>query len=110
LNNARLEDMFRGWFVGDFEPSAFKTDGCEVAVKSYRAGEKEPLHHHKISTEITLILTGEVLMAGRKWGPGDIVVLSPGHATEFEAITDTINVVVKVPSAKNDKFFGTIVD
>jgi hypothetical protein len=32
--------MFKGWFVGDFTPTAFKTDACEVAVKTYKAGEK----------------------------------------------------------------------
>jgi mannose-6-phosphate isomerase-like protein (cupin superfamily) len=107
MNNARLEDMLKGWFVGNFEPSAYKSNDCEVAVKSYQAGDKEPLHHHKISTEITLILSGEVLMVGKKWRSGDIVVLSPDESTDFEAISDCITVVVKTPSAKNDKYLGS---
>ena len=106
MNAARLEDMVKGWFIGDFEPSALKTNECEVAVKFYFAGDKEPLHHHKISTETTLILTGEVWMVGKKWGPGDIVVLLPGESTSFEAITDCTSIVVKTPSVKNDKYFG----
>jgi hypothetical protein len=106
MNNARLEDMLKGWFVGNFEPSAFKSNDCEVAVKSYQAGDKEPLHHHKISTEITLILTGEARMAGRNWGPGDIVVLLPGESTDFEAITNCNSVVVKIPCVKDDKYLG----
>ena len=35
----RLDDMVRGWFVGNFEPTAYRTDGAEVAVKHYAAGE-----------------------------------------------------------------------
>jgi hypothetical protein len=106
MNTARLEDMVKGWFVGDFEPSAFKTNDCEVAVKSYSAGDREPLHHHKIATEITLVLLGEVWMVEKKWGPGDIIVLHPGDATDFMAITDCTNVVVKIPGSLYDKYIG----
>jgi quercetin dioxygenase-like cupin family protein len=104
MNHARLADMVKGWFVGGFSPTAFATDACEVAVKSYRAGDAEAAHYHKIATEITLVLEGRVRMAGREWGPGDIVVLAPGEATDFEALTDAVNVVVKTPGALSDKF------
>ena len=39
-----LKDMIGGWFIGDFEPTAWKTAGFEVAVKEYKAGDKEPKH------------------------------------------------------------------
>jgi quercetin dioxygenase-like cupin family protein len=45
-------------------------------------------------------------MQDREWGPGDIIVLEPGEATSFEALTDAVNVVVKTPSAKGDKYDG----
>ena len=106
MNTGRLQDMFKGWFVGDFDPSLLQTDACEVAVKSYKAGDSEELHHHKVATEVTLILSGRVRMCGREWGEGDIVVLAPGEATAFEALTDAVNVVVKTPGAKNDKYLG----
>jgi quercetin dioxygenase-like cupin family protein len=96
--------MFKGWFVGGFEPTAFQTNAAEVAVKSYKAGETEKKHFHKIATEITLILSGEVEMCGKVWGPGSIIVLHPGEATSFMALQDSTNVVVKVPSVKDDKF------
>ena len=38
----------------------------------------------------------------------DIVVLEPGEATDFVALTDASNVVVKVPGAANDKFLSAI--
>jgi hypothetical protein len=37
----RLEDMTRGWFVGDFAPTLYRTDAVEVAVKHFTAGESE---------------------------------------------------------------------
>jgi quercetin dioxygenase-like cupin family protein len=106
MNNGNLQDMFKGWFVGDFSPSLLRTDACEVAVKTYKAGESEELHFHKVATEVTLILSGRVRMCGREWGEGDIIVLEPGEATDFMAITNAVNVVVKTPGAKNDKYLG----
>jgi quercetin dioxygenase-like cupin family protein len=106
MNTGKLQDMFKGWFVGDFNPSLLRTDACEVAVKTYKAGEAEELHHHKVATEVTLILSGRVRMCGKEWGEGDIIVLEPGEATDFLALTDAVNVVVKTPGAKNDKYLG----
>jgi quercetin dioxygenase-like cupin family protein len=106
MNHARLEDMVKGWFVGAFTPTAHATGACEVAFKSYRAGDKEELHHHKVATEITVVLSGKVRMAGREWSAGDIIVLEPGEATDFEAITHATNIVVKTPGAINDKYLG----
>lgn len=100
---ARLDEMVRGWFVGGFQPAAYSTEACEVAVRHYTASDKEALHRHMVATEITVILSGRVRMMDRECCAGDIVVLSPGEATDFEAITDCATVVVKVPGALNDK-------
>lgn len=104
MKTAHLDNMFKGWFVGNFTPTVLSTEACEVAVKRYRAGELESAHFHKIATEVTLVLSGQIRMAGKEWGPGDIVVLSPGEVTDFEALTDAVNVVVKIPCAPNDKY------
>lgn len=104
MNSCRLEDMVNGWFVGAFEPTAHHSHACEVAVKNYSAGDAESAHFHKVATEITLVLSGTVCMCGREFSAGDIVVLQPGEITSFLALTDAINVVVKVPGALNDKY------
>lgn len=104
MKHAKLDDMVKGWFVGGFSPTAHNTESCEVAVKYYKAGDKERAHTHKVATEITLVLSGHVRMAGREWSGGDIVILAPGEITDFEAITDCVNVVVKTPGALDDKF------
>ena len=101
---ASLNDMVKGWFVGNFEPTLYRTNDCEVAVKTYKKGEKEEAHYHKIATEITVIAKGRVRMFGNIYNEGDIVVVDPGDATDFEAIEDTMNIVVKIPGANNDKY------
>ncbi|CCV44199.1 unnamed protein product [Yersinia enterocolitica (type O:5,27) str. YE149/02] len=104
MTNHKLEDMIKGWFVGGFSPTAYKTEACEVAVKNYVNGDNEAPHYHKIATEITLVLSGRIKMQGKEWGPGDIIVLPPGEITGFEALTDACNVVVKIPGALGDKY------
>lgn len=99
-----IEEMKGGWFIGNFEPSLFKTNDCEVAVKKYEAGDKEGKHYHKIATEYTVIVKGKVRMFNKEYSAGQIVVVEPGDITDFFALEDTINVVVKIPGANNDKY------
>lgn len=103
---AKLSAMTKGWFVGNFEPSVFKTGDVEVAVKSYKKGAVEPAHFHKVATEVTVIVSGRVKMFGREWGTGDIIIAEPNEVTCFEALEDSVNTVVKVPGAENDKYLA----
>lgn len=101
---SKLEDMTKGWFVGNFDPSLLKTNAVEVAVKYYKAGDFEESHYHKIATEITVIVSGVVRMNEIEYGEGDIIVMEPGDKTDFFAVTDAINTVVKLPGANDDKY------
>ncbi len=99
-----LDEMVRGWFVGDFEPTAFSTDAAEVGVKKYTAGDHEPAHYHKVSTEITAIISGEAKFNNTTYKAGDIITIEPNEIVEFLAVTDVVTVVVKVPHTRNDKY------
>ena len=99
-----LKAMKRGWFVGNFEPTLYNTEQCEVAVKEYSAGEYEEKHYHKIATEITVIVKGVVKMHGESFGEGKIIVTEPNDVTDFYAEEDTVLCVVKIPGATNDKY------
>ena len=103
---AKLEDMVKGWFVGNFEPTLIKTNDVEVAVKEYKKGDYEEKHYHKIATEITVIVSGKVQMNGNIYNKGDIIVIEPNESTDFKALEDTICTVVKYPGANNDKYLG----
>ena len=41
MKTARLDDMVKGWFIGNFDPSLAKTEDVEVAVKRYDRGDSE---------------------------------------------------------------------
>lgn len=108
MKTAKLSNMIKGWFVGNFDPSLYKTDDVEVAIKLYKSGDYEEMHHHKIATEITVIVSGRVKMNKNEFASGDIIVVKPNEATDFLVIEDTATAVVKIPGAKDDKYRGVV--
>lgn len=104
MKKADLNTFIKGWFVGNFDPSLIKTNDVEVAIKKYKAGDHEDSHYHKIATEITAIVSGEVEMNGIKYVADDIIVIEPLDRTDFKCLTDVVTVVVKYPGANNDKY------
>src|SRR4051812_16497175 len=104
MKRASLDDMIGGWFIGAFTPTAHSTTDVEVAVKRYVAGDREAAHHHRIATEVTLLVAGQARMGDVELSTGDIVVLDPGEVSDFEAITDVTLVAVKHPGARDNKY------
>jgi mannose-6-phosphate isomerase-like protein (cupin superfamily) len=104
LERHRLDSFTKGWFVGNFSPTLIASDAMEVAVKNYKAGESEGLHHHKVAVELTAIISGRVKMSGEEFGAGEIVKIHPGQSTDFIALTDATTVVVKTPCVSGDKY------
>jgi hypothetical protein len=104
MEKFKIKDFTKGWFIGDFRPSLHKANDFEIAFKSYKAGEFEAAHLHKVATEFTLITHGNVSFNGRVYSKGDIVKVMPNEIVHFKSITDSETVVVKVPSVKNDKY------
>lgn len=104
MKTFNLSTMTKGWFVGNFEPTALKTDVAEVAYRRFQAGAVEDAHVHKIAREVTVIIEGRVLMNGVEYGQGSIIVLEPGESADFKALTDGATLVVKTPSVPGDKY------
>jgi len=95
--------MFRGWFVGDFEPSAYRTKDFEVSVMTHRAGEFWPAHYHDKSDEINYLLEGEMTLNGELLQAPIIFVIPKGEIADPRFVTDCKLVVIKTPSAPGDK-------
>jgi hypothetical protein len=101
---SKLNDMDGGWFVGNFEPCAFKTEACEVSWKRHTKGEIWPVHYHAVATEINLLVRGRMHIQHVWFEPGDIFVIEPGEIADPVFVEDCELVVVKVPSVPGDKF------
>lgn len=106
MNKLSLNNMIRGWFCGNFEPSLIKSDKFEIGIKRYKAGDKENQHYHKQTKEITVIISGQVRMNNIEYGQDDIVIIDKFESTDFEALTDAVTCVVRDGSFNNDKYLG----
>ncbi len=100
----KISNYIKGWVIGDFEPTLLKTKDLEVGIKYYNSGTIESAHYHKISTEFTFILSGSVEMLNQTYHKGDIVKIEPNVINQFKSLTDSILMVIKIPSSKDDKY------
>jgi hypothetical protein len=100
----RYENFKDGWFVGDFEPTAYKTKNFEVCYKKHFKDEKWETHYHKVGTEINLLLSGSMLIQGKKLVSGDVFVLHPYEIADPIFLEDCFLVIIKNVSGVKDKF------
>lgn len=96
--------MVRGWFVGDFEPSAFRTKNFEVGLLSHKKDEKWPEHFHLKAAEINCLISGKMKIKGTEINSGDIFVLEQGEVADPEFLEDCSLIVVKTISDVKDKY------
>lgn len=106
MKTSNLKDFIKGWFVGNFEPSLYKTECFEIACKTFLAGEYEPCHFHKIAEEFTLVVDGIIKMNNCEYKKDDIIHVEMNENIDFVSVTDSCIIVVKIPSAQNDKFLS----
>lgn len=96
--------MFRGWFVGDFEPTSFRTKDFEVGTTLHPKGSAWDVHYHKLGTEVNWIIEGKMKMHDKILSTGDIFVLSPYEIANPVFLEDTRVLVIKTPSVPGDKY------
>lgn len=99
-----LNTFIKGWFIGNFEPTLFDTTDFEISIKRYNKDDYEESHIHRISTEYTVIISGDVEMNGIKYFENDIITILPNELTDFKCLSDVVTCVIKIPSTKNDKY------
>jgi len=100
---ARLSEFTNGWFLGNFNPSLFKSEDFEVCVKNFKKGEIEAPHFQRIATEVTVVLSGSVRMGKHILQVDDILTVYKDEVCDFEALTDCKVLGVKFPSLPDDK-------
>ena len=96
--------MKGGWFIGNFEPSVVKTKDFEVAYTRHKKGEYWEKHHHKVATEITLVIKGKIKINDEIFSTGDIFVIYPNEIADPTFLEDSEVVIIKMPSNTDDKY------
>ena len=104
MKKFNFSEMKGGWFVGNFEPSAFKTKDCEVAFVKHYKDQLWEKHFHKIATEITFIIKGKIKINDIIFSAGDVFVIEPNEIVDPKFLEDSEIIIVKVPSITNDKY------
>lgn len=98
------ESFVGGWFVGDFEPTAYKTKDFEVCYKIHDQNEKWPSHYHKIATEINYLMKGKMIIQGKELVAGDVFIIEKNEVADPIFVEKCEIIVIKIPSVKNDKY------
>ena len=101
---SKISDYKAGWFIGNFDPSAFKTEAFEAGISLHPKGSSWPLHYHKIATEITLVLSGKMKIQGQLVEAGNVFVIKPYEIADPEFLEDCKVMVIKTPSVPGDKY------
>lgn len=100
---AKVSDSIGGWYIGNFEKAAYKTNAFEASYKKHYRGEKYDWHYHQHLDEINLVVSGIIRMHGKDFGPGDIFILEPYEIADPEFIEDCEVICIKAPNITNDK-------
>jgi hypothetical protein len=97
-----INQFTKGWIVGNFNPSVFKSEEIEVAHHFHKRGFVSELHYHTKSEELSYIVTGKayvddnIIEAGCGW------VYEAYECSNVIFLEDTNLIVIRTPSV-NDK-------
>lgn len=103
MKTAKISDMTRGWFIGNFEPSVLKTEQFEVGILRHQAGESWPKHYHAMAVEYNVLIQGRMKICEQEIVSGDIFYFEPNDIADPEFLEDCIICCVKTPSVPGDK-------
>jgi ribulose-bisphosphate carboxylase large chain len=103
IPTTHIENMLRGWFIGDFEPSILRTNKFEVGLLTHKAGEKWPYHIHDHVTEYNYIVSGKMIINDKYYFTDDMFMFEPGHPAVPIFLEDCVVVCIKTPSIPSDK-------
>lgn len=96
------ENFIRGWMIGNFEPSLYRTTDFEMGFITTRKNTKIAPHYQKEATEFNLITSGSVMVNGQRLEKGDVFIYHPLEVCDVYTLTDVDIVCIKFPSVGPD--------
>lgn len=104
MKKYNVDEMQGGYFIGNFEPSVFKTDKVEIAEKKFYKGDFETGYYRKIDKEIVYIVKGKLENNGNVYTDGDILLFEPGEIISWFVLEDSKVIVMRFPGTKKDLY------
>ena len=99
----KIEDMFRGWFVGNFEPSVMKNTGFEIGYLFHKKGEKWLTHYHNNLIEVNLLIDGKMILNDLEINKNEIFVIDKKVLACPIFLEDCYIICIKIPQMVGDK-------
>lgn len=103
IEKYNIKDMFRGWFIGNFEPSVYKTNNFEVGYLLHKKGEMWDVHYHEYTTEINLLIEGKMILNNIEINKNEIFIINKNNIAAPIFLEDCYIICIKVPSIIGDK-------
>lgn len=98
-----LDEMYRGWFIGNFEPSIYKTKDFEVGYLLHKKGERWDIHFHEHMKEVNLLVKGKMILNNKEISENDIFVIDKNVIAAPIFLEDCYILCIKIPSVVGDK-------
>jgi len=104
IKQNKLENMTRGWLIGDFTPSILKTDAFEIGYLKHPKDQVWPAHVHKEANEYNILIKGKLIINNETIMQGEIFVIPKNMLTSAKFLEDCEIICIKVPSLPIDKY------
>ncbi len=99
----RITEFVEGWLLGNFEPSLFRTETIEIAIKRFNAGEEHYCHFQGRATELTVVIEGKIELGGVTLERDEYLRLEPREHGTLKVWENSTVLSVKFPSIPGDK-------
>jgi dTDP-glucose pyrophosphorylase len=103
-NNNNTNRYKRGWFIGNFEPTMYKTSEFEVGFLFHGKGERWDYHYHKEAVEHNFLINGSMILNDVTIPRGSYFKIERNQIACPVFLEDCYIVCVKLPSIPGDKF------
>lgn len=105
MKTFKIESMLGGWFLGDFDPSIYKTKEIEIGMKKIPKGEVADNHYHKKAHELTFLISGSIEYNGKIFLDGEMILIEPYEKNNMHFLKDSTIIIAKWPSVIGDKHY-----
>ena len=98
-----INNFYRGWLIGDFNPSIYKTKDFEIGYLLHKKGEVWDVHYHEHLLEINILIEGDMILNNMEIKKNDIFVIDKMQIAAPIFLTDCYIICIKIPSVIGDK-------
>jgi dTDP-glucose pyrophosphorylase/mannose-6-phosphate isomerase-like protein (cupin superfamily) len=99
-----IQEFVRGRFVGNFNPTIYKTSFFEAALQHFTKDEPAPVHYHKKCKDYNFIVQGKLLVNNVPVDENDLIIFEPRQLFHAKFLTNCVLVNIKVPTSSNDVY------